>query len=129
MTDDDRSRDVIACVLSGLSEYRVLDAARTGDDLVVTVIAAATSAPCPACGEFSADVKAVRSQLVRDVGHTGRGVQLMVGKRSLRCVAEGCERRSFTQHTDELPARRRVTARCRELIGRAGKDRSTASVA
>jgi site-specific recombinase XerD len=35
----------------------------------------------------------------------------------------------FTQHTDEIAARRRTTAWCRELIGRAGKDRSTASVA
>ena len=32
-------------------------------------------------------------------------------------------------YTDEIAARRRTTTRCRELIGLAGKDRSTASVA
>jgi hypothetical protein len=45
------------------------------------------------------------------------------------CFAAGCDRKSFTQHTDEIGARRRTTARCRELMGRAQKDRSTASVA
>jgi transposase len=129
MTDDVTSRDALARVLTGLADYSVLDAQEADGELLVTVIATSTSAPCPGCGEFSVHVKSLRSQIVRDVSHAGRGVRLVVHKRAFRCVASGCERRSFTQHTDEVPARRRVTTRCRELIGRAGKDRSTASVA
>ena len=121
--------DALTRVLTGLHEYTIVAADDTPDSLAVRVIATATSAPCPACGEFSGAVKAVREQQVRDVPHAGRRVMLTVVKRSFRCTADWCERKTFTQHTDEIVARRRTTGRCRELIGRAGKDRSTASVA
>jgi transposase len=114
---------------TGLSEYTIVTAETSGDVLVVSVIATALSAPCPGCGEFSTAVKALRCSSVRDVPHAGRRVQLSVVKRSFRCLAAGCDRKSFTQHTDEIGARRRTSTRCRELMGRAGKDRSAASVA
>lgn len=44
-------------------------------------------------------------------------------------VTAGCERKSFTEATSEVPYRARVTTRCRDQIGRAGRDRPTASVA
>ena len=126
--------DAIACetlvrVLTGLSEYIVLHATELNNELVVEVIAKRSDAPCPGCGEFSSRLKSVRTQTVRDVPSAGRRCTLTVHKRSFRCGAAGCVRRSFTQHTNEVPALKRVTARCRELIGRAGKDRSTAAVA
>ena len=109
---------------------RALSAGRSGfSGKLVRVVATATTAPCPSCGEFSTAVKSVREQQVRDVPHAGRRVMLTVAKRAFRCTAGGCERRTFTQYTNEIAARRRTTTRCRELIGRAGKERSTASVA
>ena len=129
MNTDPMPFDALTRVLTGLHEYTIVAAVDTPNSLTVRVIATAASAPCPACGEFSTAVKAVREQSVRDVPHAGRAVALTVVKRSFRCVAGWCERKTFTQHTDEIPARRRTTARCREQIGRAGKDRSTASVA
>jgi transposase len=129
MTIDPTCLDALTRVLTGLHEYTIVAADDTLNHLTVKVIATATSAPCPACGEFSTAVKAVREQTVRDVPHAGRAVVLTVVKRSFRCLADWCERKTFTQHTDEIAARCRTTARCRELIGRAGKDRSTASVA
>ena len=129
MTVDPTLFDTIARVLTGLSEYTITAADETTDGLRVSVIATRQEAACPGCGEFSDRVKALRSQAVRDVPHAGRAVSLTVVKRSFRCPVEWCERRSFTQHTDELTARRRTTTRCRELMGRAGKNRSTASVA
>lgn len=121
--------DALALVLTGLSEYTVLSADEAGDELSVEVIASLVEAACPGCGEFSTSVKAIRSQAVRDVPHAGRRVRLTVHKRSFRCRVEWCQRRSFTPQTNELGSRRRTTTRCRELIGRAGKDRSTLSVA
>ncbi len=128
------SSNAIACetlvrVLTGLSEYTVLHATESNNELVVEVIATRIEAACPGCGEFSSRVKSVRTHIVRDVPSAGRPCKLVVQKRSFRCVAPSCSRSSFTQHTNELPALKRVTGRCRELIGRAGKDRSTASVA
>ena len=129
MSFDPTSLDALTRVLTGLHEYTIVAATDTPNTLSVAVIATATSAPCPSCGEFSTAVKGVREQVVRDVPHAGRTVALTVAKRSFRCIATWCERKSFTQHTDEITARRRTTGRCREQIGRAGKDRSTASVA
>jgi transposase len=121
--------DALMRVLTGLHEYTIITAVEDADTLRVRVIATATSAPCPACGEFSGSVKVFREQSVRDVPHAGRRVLLTVVKRSFRWRADWCERKTFTQHTDEIAARRRTTGRCREHIGRAAKDRSIASVA
>jgi transposase len=129
MVIDVMSLDALGRVLTGLFEYTVLHAFESGGELIVEVIAMRAEAACPGCGEFSTHVKTVRAQIVRDVALAGRPVRLTVQKRAFRCVAPGCLRRSFTQHTDELPARKRVTTRCRKLMGRAGKDRSTAAVA
>lgn len=129
MVIDVMSFDALRRVLTGLSEYTVRHAFESRGEVNVEVIATRAEAPCPECGEFSPHVKTVRAQMVRDVASAGRPVRLTVHKRAFRCVAPGCARRSFTQHTDELHARKRVTSRCREMMGRAGKDRSTAAVA
>jgi transposase len=129
MLEDPTLFDAIGRVLTGLSEYTITAADETPGGLRVSVIATRQDAACPGCGEFSDRVKALRAQGVRDVPHAGRAVLLCVVKRSFRCPVVWCERRSFTQHTDEITARRRTTTRCREQMGRAGKNRSTASVA
>jgi transposase len=53
---------------------------------------------------------------------------LVVTKRAFRCDGLGCPRKSFTETSDQIRARSQVTQRCREVIGHAGHDRSTASM-
>ncbi len=96
--------DTLTRVLTGLHEYAIVAADDTPNSLVVRVIATAGSAPCPSCGEFSTAVKGFCDQSVRDVPHAGRTVALTVVKRSFRCTADWCERKTFTQHTDEIGA-------------------------
>lgn len=127
--EDETTTGDVARALTGLGEYRVLDAMDTPDGLVVEVIATRPEAPCPACGTFSGRVKSYRTSRVIDSAAHGRQCRLLVRRRAFRCVTPGCERRSFTEATDEVPRRARVTTRCRDQMGRAGRDRSTASVA
>ena len=116
-------------VIVGLDEYVVLDAADDGDLLTITVTTKRLEAPCPECGVFSARVKSARTQTVVDSPGFGRPCRLRVLKRALRCDTDWCPRRSFTPATQQLPVRARVTTRCRDQIGAAGRDRSVASVA
>ena len=84
MPFDDTSFDALTRVLTGLSEYTILSADDTRNGLEVQVVATATTAPCPSCGEFSTAVKSGREQRVRDVPHAGRRVTLTVATRSFR---------------------------------------------
>jgi transposase len=125
-----RAADEVARALVGLEEYTVLDAQESPDGvLTVSVIRSRPEAPCPGCGVFSARVKSYRTSTVTDAPAQGRPCRLTVTKRALRCDTPGCVRRSFTESTDALPARARVTDRCRRAMGRAGRDRATAGVA
>lgn len=127
MDTDVRSFEDLTRSLSGLAEYTVVDADDTAAaGLSVTVRRTRTDA---ACGEFSFRVKSWRTSTVRDAAWAARPTVLLVAKRAFRCDAVGCERKSFTETTTEVPARARTTTRCREAIGAAGRDRSTASVA
>jgi transposase len=112
----------VARVLTGLPDHDVLGAEEIDGVSTVTVIAARLDAGCPGCGEFSTAVKSLRACKITDVGHGGRVVKLLVWKRSFRCMIEWCLRKTFTQHTDQIAERRRTTTRCRELMGRAGKE-------
>ena len=77
MPFDLTSFEALTRVLTGLSEYTIIAADEDAAGcLSVRIIATATSAPCPSCGEFSTAVKAVREQQVRDVAHAGRRVML-----------------------------------------------------
>lgn len=130
MDTDVRSFEDLTRSLSGLAEYTVVDADDAGvAGLNVTVRRTRAEAACPACGEFSFRVKSCRTSTVRDAAWAARPTVLLVAKRAFRCDATGCARKSFTETTAEVPARARTTTRCREAIGVAGRDRSTASVA
>ena len=118
----------LAGVIVGLEEYTVLDAVDDGA-LTVEVTPVRGEAPCPGCGVFSARVKSRRRSTLTDCAAFGRPARLAVIKRAFRCDTEWCSRLSFTPCTAQVPARARLTARCRARIGRAGRDRSTASVA
>lgn len=127
--EDESRAEVLSRVLTGLGEYTVLDAMEGPEGLVVEVIATRAEAPCPACGTFSDRVKSYRTSRVIDSAAHGRRCRLLVRRRAFRCVTPGCERRTFTESTDEIPRRARLTTRCRAQLGRAGRDRATASVA
>jgi transposase len=116
-------------VLVGLDEFVVLAAREVDGELVVEVAAARAEAPCPACGVFSARVKEHRRQRVRDDRSFGRPTTLVWSKRRFYCSEAACERRSFTESTDEIPTRSRLTDRLRRAIGRAARTRSIAAVA
>ena len=119
----------LARTLVGLDDYDVLDADDGPDGLVVRVLRRRATGPCPGCGTFSTAVKSYRTSMVVDAPAQGRRCRLEVLKRAFRCTEDWCERRSFTETTREVPARARVTTRCRAAMGRAGRDRSTAGVA
>ena len=127
--DEQARSEELTCALTGLSEYTVKAASEIDGGLVVEVMATRTEAPCPACGTFSDRVKSYRTCTVTDSPSHGRRSRLLVTKRAFRCVTPGCERKSFTETTGQVPCRARVTTRCREQMGAAGRDRSTASVA
>lgn len=120
--------DDVTRVLAGLGDYRVLDAVEIDGVLEVTVEVARGEAPCPDCGVFSARVKQRRVQRVRDGLSFERPTVLVWCKRRFRCDTPGC-RASFTESTTLVPARARLTTRLREAMGRAGRARSTATVA
>lgn len=127
--EEKTTADGLARVLTGLGEYTILDASEDADGLVVEVIATRPEAPCPGCGTFSARVKSYRPITVVDAAAHGRRCRLRVRRRAFRCETPGCVRRTFTEVTDEVPCRARITTRARASMGRAGRDRSTASVA
>lgn len=126
----DAPGDEVARALCGLNDYRVLAAVDDPvEGLVIDVIARRCDAACPGCGVFSTRVKSIRAAMVADAPAQGRRCRLRVARRAFRCDTPSCERRSFTEASDEVPRRARVTTRCRAAMGRAGRDRSTASVA
>ncbi|MDY7106535.1 MAG: hypothetical protein S0880_35620, partial [Actinomycetota bacterium] len=121
--------DEVMRALSGLAEYTVMAASSGPDGLVIDVIASRREAPCPVCGVFWGRVKSYRASIATHAPAQGRSCRLRVVKRAFYCDTPGCERKTFTQSTDEVPATARVSSRCRAVMGRAGRDRSTASVA
>jgi len=56
---------------------------------------------------------------IRDLPASGQRVELWCRKRRLLCGERLCPRRSFTQHTIQLPARARVTTRLRAKVAEA----------
>jgi hypothetical protein len=105
MSNDPTSRDVFTRVLTGVSGYTILRAEDGPDGLVVSVIATSVSASWSGVWRVLDPRKGLcRSHRVADVPQAGRKVHLRVVKRSFRCDGLGCERRPFTQHTDQLCA-------------------------
>jgi len=128
--DDQARSEELTRALTGLEEYVVLAATESAEGgLVVAVMATRVEAACPACGTFSDRVKSYRTCTVTDSPTHGRRCRLRVTKRAFRCVTPGCVRKSFTESTGQVACRARVTTRCGEQMGGAGRVRCTASVA
>src|SRR5699024_7097400 len=90
---------------------RVLSVHRDDDGhRVVLVESEEAEGACPSCGVLTSRVQARPVQRVKDL-HCGGAVTVLVRKRRYVCAEELCARRTFTETTDQLPARARLTTR------------------
>lgn len=107
-----------ASILFNLSGYRVVSARAAVGDLPrqVLVETVAAEGACPSCGVLSSRVQARPVQRVKDVACGGERLDVLVRKRRYVCREPLCARRSFTEETEQLPARARVTTRLVERV-------------
>jgi transposase len=96
---------------------------------VLTVEDAA--AACPSCGVVSTSVKGKVTTAPRDIPCGQDRILLRWNKTRWRCGEDYCERDSFTESIEQVPARSRTTGRLRTQIGAAIGEaaRSVAEVA
>ena len=100
-----------ATVLFNLPDYRVLHVVRdVAGDRTVIVESLAVEAACPSCGVFTSSVHQRTLQRVRDVAFDGP-VTVLWRKDRCRCYETACVRRSFAEHTTQVPTRARLTTR------------------
>ena len=121
-------------VLFGLPGVRVarVEADEFGGRVVHVATAEGASAPgCPGCGVVSTSVKGNVITAPRDIPYGEREISVRWHKTRWRCTEPTCERGSFTESLEEIPAGRRTTGRLRRAIGAAVGDaaRSVAEVA
>ena len=105
-----------ASILFNLPGYRVLCVVRGEGSREVLVETVADEGACPDCGVLSSRVQARPVQEVKDLECGGEPVLLRVRKRRYVCAEELCGRRTFTEVTEQLPARARLTTRLAERV-------------
>jgi transposase len=107
-------------LLFALPGYRVVEVVREDDGgRRVLVEALAEEAACPRCGVFTSRVHDRPVRRVKDLPHGSVPLRVWVRKRRYRCLEEACPRRSFTEATEELPRRSRLTGRLRDKVASA----------
>ena len=108
-------------VLFGIEdEFDVVSVDRTGPGQVRVIIQMhAREAPCSACGVLSARIKERPLRRVTDLPASGQRVELWWHQRRLVCAEALCERGSFTQTSDAIRPRARVTQRLRDQVAAA----------
>jgi transposase len=108
-------------VLLGLEdEFTVLLVERIDPGRVKAVIEVrATEDACPGCGVLTSRIKDRPTIAVKDLKVSGQVVDLWWRKRRLVCQEGGCARGSFTQQSNQIPARARLTARLRAEVAAA----------
>jgi hypothetical protein len=120
-------------LLFGLPGVRVerVERGADGTRVVHAVTASETAAACPSCGVFSTAVKGQVSTSPRDIPYGENRIIVRWNKTRWRCREDYCERGSFTESIEQVPARARTTGRLRTQIGAAIGDaaRSVAEVA
>ncbi len=105
-----------ASVLFNLPEYRVLATVRDeAGQREVFVETPAGEAACPSCGVFTARVHQRTQQRVRDVPFDGLVTVWWIKKR-WRCGETRCHRATFTESTEQVPPRARLTTRLKDRI-------------
>jgi transposase len=104
-------------LLFALPGFRVLDVTAEPDGgRRVTVETVAAEGGCPKCGVLSALIKDRPTSRAKDLPHGPTAVRVWVRKRRFVCAERLCPRRSFTEVSDQLPARARLTKRLRVKI-------------
>jgi transposase len=107
-------------LLFALPGFRVLDVSLDPDGgRRVLVESVAEEGGCPGCGVASAVVKDRPVRRVKDLPHGDTALRVWVRKRRFACGEPLCERGSFTEVSDQLPARARLTARLRTEVAAA----------
>ena len=103
-------------MLFGLDGFRVVSVSRSPIGVrQVLIEGVAPEQACPDCGVFSAQVHARWTQQIKDLPY---GAPLVVCwiKRRFRCDEDRCGRRTFTETTEQLGPRRRLTLRLRQRL-------------
>lgn len=105
-----------ASVLFNLPDYEVVEVIRDQDGSRSVVIATAIyEAACPACGVLSSRVHQRTVQRLADVPFDGR-VEVAWLKKRWKCTEVLCAKKTFTEHTGQVPPRARLTQRLRDAI-------------
>ena len=108
----DMPRRDAASILFNLPGYQVVSASRAEDGhRVVLIETVSTEGGCPGCGVMSSRVHSRPIQQVKDLPCGGGRLTVRVCKRRYVCAETVCARRTFTEVTDELPARARLITR------------------
>ncbi|BDB63522.1 ISL3 family transposase [Rhodococcus sp. RDE2] len=122
-----------ATALFGLPGVRVVDVVQEVSGVRVVELATdeETAAACPSCGVFSTSIKERVTTQPKDIPYGDGRVLLRWNKVRWRCLEDYCERGSFTESIEQIPARTRTTRRLRTQIGAAIGDaaRSVVEVA
>ena len=107
-------------LLFALPGFRVLDVTLEPDGgRRVLVESEAQEGGCPSCGVLSGLIKERATSRVRDLRHGVLPLRVWVRKRRFVCAEVLCERRSFTEVSEQIPARARVTTRLRQVVSAA----------
>jgi transposase len=102
--------------LFNLPDYDVVEVIRDGHgDRQVVISTRVSEAACPDCGTLSSRVHQRSRQRLRDVPFDGP-VEVVWVKKRWACAELLCGRRTFTEHTEQVPPRARLTARLKDAI-------------
>ena len=105
-------------VLFGIEdEFDVVDVDRIDPGQVKIIIEMrAVEAPCPACGVITGRVKDRPLRRIKDLAASGQSVEVWWRKRRLVCSEVLCPRRTFTQCSQAIRPRARLTQRLRDKL-------------
>ena len=95
----------------------VTETSVTGLVLTLSLVATATTALCPLCGQASQHIRSSYTRHVADVPYAGRQVQMILRVRKFRCDTTDCPRRIFAERlTPFIEPWARMTKRLSQAI-------------
>jgi len=107
-------------LLFALPGFRVLNVTLEPDGgRLVLVESVAKDGGCPSCGVMSSRLKDRPVCQLKDLPHGSVPLRLWVCKRRFVCTEALCSRGSFTEVSDQVPARSRLTTRLRAKVSAA----------
>lgn len=105
-----------ASVLFNLPDYEVLEVTRDdGGERTVVIATSIDEAACPDCGVMSSRVHQRTRQRLTDVPFDGH-IEVVWLKKRWKCAEVLCAKKTFTEHTDQVPPRARLTRRLRDAV-------------